>query len=83
MSALPPHPRLLLAQALGVEPETLTDEAAMSNVPNWDSFTHLTFMMALESHFGVRLNDRSIAACKSLAGACRYLSEAGKNWQGR
>ena len=83
MSALPPHPRELLAEALGVEPATIADEAAMSNVPNWDSFTHLTFMMALESHFGVRLHDQSIAACKSLAGACRYLSETGKSWQGQ
>jgi acyl carrier protein len=62
-------------------PESIQDGASMNDVPNWDSFSHLSFMLALEKRFGVALHDESIAACKSLSGACQYLRSAGKQWR--
>ena len=38
----------VVAQALGLEPGRVGEDASMETVPEWDSFGHLNVLMALD-----------------------------------
>ncbi len=40
--------RAVVAQALGLSPESLPENANMETVPEWDSFGHLSVLLALD-----------------------------------
>lgn len=40
--------RSIVAQALGLEPAQLGEDAGMETVPEWDSFGHLNVLVALD-----------------------------------
>jgi acyl carrier protein len=42
--------RALLAEALFLALEDLTDDAALGHTPEWDSLAHTRLIMALEDH---------------------------------
>src|SRR5262245_2082601 len=44
-------PRQLLAEALGCQPEDLTNNARMYDTPGWDSLGHAAVVSALESNY--------------------------------
>ena len=65
----------LLVDALQVEPELVTPEGTVGDLPQWDSLGHMAVMMRLEEHFGVEINGDTIAALISVPEICTYIEE--------
>jgi acyl carrier protein len=59
--------RAVMAQVLRQPAERLGPDAAIGNVPNWDSTAHMRLMLALEDEFGVELNENQMVEMTSLA----------------
>src|SRR5690349_11161175 len=51
----------IVAQVLGVTPESLEDEIGYQSIPEWDSLRHVALMLSLEKAFGIRIDrDRTV-----------------------
>jgi acyl carrier protein len=59
--------RNIMAGILRLPPERIGPDAAIGNVPNWDSTAHLRIMLAVEDAFGVELNENQMVELTSLA----------------
>jgi acyl carrier protein len=59
--------RAIMAGILRVPAERIGPDAAIGNVPNWDSTAHMRIMLALEDEFGVELNESQMVEMTSLA----------------
>ncbi len=59
----------LAAQAFRVPRNELQAGMGAQEIPEWDSFAHLAFVVQLESHFGVRLTPAEIMALRTLRDA--------------
>jgi acyl carrier protein len=57
----------IMAQVLRLPVERVGPDAAIGNVPNWDSTAHMRIMLALEDAFGVELNETQMVEMTSLA----------------
>ena len=64
--ALIPRIQTVLAEALQVPADLVTSELAMGDLPQWDSMGHMEVMMLLEQHFGVEINNDTIANLTSV-----------------
>jgi len=56
----PTDPFEIVAQALGRPRASLTNESAMYRDHGWDSFGHVSVILALERAYGVRIDDAEI-----------------------
>ncbi len=67
--------RAFLSECLqaGAPPEA----ASRDTWPAWDSFAHLSLMLALEQRFGVALTDENVARFSSLAALEALFAERG------
>jgi acyl carrier protein len=65
--------RALLAEALGLAPEALPDDAAFESVEAWDSLAHLRLVLGLEARLGTELEPEAIVAIASLRDVARLL----------
>lgn len=45
--------RAICASVFNIEPAQLGDEASPETIPEWDSLSHLTLVLAVEAEFGV------------------------------
>ncbi|MEA2996827.1 MAG: hypothetical protein QOG74_2376 [Alphaproteobacteria bacterium] len=59
--------RAIMAKNLRLPAERVGPEAAIGNVPNWDSTAHMRIMLALEDEFGIELNESQMVEMTSLA----------------
>src|SRR6478735_3681618 len=59
--------RAMMARILRLPAERIGPDAAIGNVPNWDSTAHMRIMLALEDEFGVELNESQMVEMTSLA----------------
>ena len=59
--------RAIMAQVLRLPVDRVGLDAAIGNVPNWDSTAHMRIMLALEDQFGVELNETEMVEMTSLA----------------
>ena len=59
--------RAIMAQILRLPAERIGADAAIGNIPNWDSTAHMRIMLALEDEFGVELNESQMVEMTSLA----------------
>jgi acyl carrier protein len=59
--------RAIMAQILRLPVERIVPDAAVGNIPNWDSTAHMRIMLALEDEFGVELNESQMVEMTSLA----------------
>ena len=46
----------VIADALGIPAASVTDELGYGTIPEWDSLRHVELMLALEEHWGVRID---------------------------
>lgn len=67
--------KTLIAEALGVDTEMVTDDLAYGDLPEWDSMGHMNVMMALEERFGVEITTETIASLVNIPAVCAYLEE--------
>jgi len=65
----------VLADVLGVDPSSLTEEASPDTVAEWDSLNHLMVVNAVEGEFGVRISIDEAVAMRSVS-AIRGLLHA-------
>lgn len=67
----------VMARVFEMPPEDLPEDAAIDEVPAWDSLRHLELMLALEVEFGVRISTRDMLELLSLEAIEDYLKEQG------
>jgi citrate synthase len=48
--------RRVIATALGVAPERITDDLEFGVLPEWDSLNHVNLMLALETALGTQID---------------------------
>jgi acyl carrier protein len=56
----------ILANAIDVNPEDLNDQSSSDNMPEWDSFAHMTMVAALEEEFKIILTLEEIVEMQNL-----------------
>jgi acyl carrier protein len=59
--------RAVMAQVLRLPVDRIGADAAIGNVPNWDSTAHMRMMLALEDAFGIELDEAHMVEMTSLA----------------
>jgi acyl carrier protein len=59
--------RAVMAQVLRLPVDRVGADAAIGNVPNWDSTAHMRMMLALEDAFGIELDEAHMVEMTSLA----------------
>lgn len=70
-------PRQLLdtiAAALGTPVESLSSESGLNRHPAWDSLGHVQVLLALETHFRIRLADETLDRLTSVSAIAEYLA---------
>lgn len=67
--------KALIAEALGVDTDQVTDDLAYGDLPEWDSMGHMNVMMALEERFGVEITTETIANLVNIPAICAYLED--------
>ncbi|MFQ5671491.1 MAG: acyl carrier protein [Nitrospinales bacterium] len=58
--------RTILAQAIDVDAEELTDESSPDTMPEWDSFAHLNMVASIEQEYGISLTLEEVIEMQSL-----------------
>jgi acyl carrier protein len=64
----------LFAEAIEVEPSTLTPETIIADVPEWNSLGWLTIMSLLDERCGIQLAAAQIRAFKTVQDAIEAVS---------
>jgi acyl carrier protein len=59
--------RAIMARVLRVPADRVGADAAIGNVPNWDSTAHMRMMLALEDEFGIDLDETRMVEMTSFA----------------
>ena len=68
--------RALLADALGLPPDQVPDDAAIGQCPSWDSLGHMRLILALEEALGRDLPPETLLSVTSLPSVARVLADA-------
>lgn len=63
----------LIATALQVPSEQVHPDLAFGDLPQWDSMGHMEVMILLEQHFGIEINNDTIAGLTSISAIQEYL----------
>ncbi|MDC1122017.1 acyl carrier protein [Nitrospinaceae bacterium] len=58
--------REIVAEAIDVNLEELTDQSSPDNMPEWDSFAHMTMVAALEGEFKISLTLEEIMEMQNI-----------------
>lgn len=61
-----PDPYALVAAALECDVATLTPQTGLGLHPSWDSFGHAAVIAALETEYGIEINDETIRRYQSM-----------------
>jgi acyl carrier protein len=69
--------RRVVADVLGVDAATLSDDSNPDTVPSWDSLAHLNLVVALEQEFGVALSPDDVLEMMSMKLITLILRERG------
>lgn len=77
IDALTSKIQAVLVQALEVPSELVTPELAFGDLPQWDSMGHMEVMMRLEEHFGIEINNDTIADLTSISIIRQHILENG------
>jgi acyl carrier protein len=65
----------VLAEALGLDVKKISPDLAFGDLPQWDSMGHMEVMMRLEEHFGVEINNDTIANLTSIPAIRQHLED--------
>lgn len=69
--------RTVVANALGLDPTNLPEDASPQTVAQWTSLNHLVIMAAVEEAFAVTFTMEEMASVQSLTDIRRLLSVMG------
>lgn len=65
--------RALLAEALEVAADNLSEDASVSTTEAWDSLAHIRVIAAIEAHLGSELDSMEILEIESLPDIVKIL----------
>lgn len=68
----------LVADALGLAVEEISDSSSPDTLSEWDSITHLNLVMAIEEAYDVQLTPEDALELNSVKLFSLYLEEKGK-----
>jgi acyl carrier protein len=51
----------IMGAVFGIDPKTISNDASIENVEQWDSLKHISLVIALEQEFGIVFTDKEIA----------------------
>ena len=63
----------LIAEALEVEPGTITAETTIADVPEWNSIGWLTIMSLVDERLNVQINSRSVREFRTAGDVVDYV----------
>jgi acyl carrier protein len=66
---------IILADAISVEPASLSDESSPDNTPEWDSFAHMSMIAAIEQEFKISLTLDEVIAMQTLPKIVEVVSK--------
>ena len=73
--ALTSQIQAVLVEALQVPEELVTPDLAFGDLPQWDSMGHMEVMLRLEEHFGIEINNETIANLTSISAIQKHIKE--------
>ena len=68
--------RACLAEALGIAPDEIADDAAMDNTDKWDSLAHMNLILAVEKTIGREIDPIALVEMSSLRDIAEILDNA-------
>jgi acyl carrier protein len=69
--------RQVVADALQLPAESITDDLAFNGVPSWDSINHISLMLSLEETFGISIPDDDVVELTSVRAIDLYIAQRG------
>ena len=57
----------IMANVFGIEVEEINEMTSVDNCEQWDSFQHMSLIVAIEEEFGLNLNDDEVLRMKDFA----------------
>ena len=57
----------IMANVFGVEVEEINEMTSVDNCEQWDSFQHMSLLVAIEEEFGLNLDDDEVLRMKDFA----------------
>ena len=69
----------MLVEALQVPTELVTPDLTFGDLPQWDSMGHMEVMLRLEEHFGIEINNETIANLTSISAIRQHIVELSDN----
>ncbi len=55
-----------MAKSWQIDPAEIPDEAVLNEFKLWDSLGHVTMLLALESEFGLQLNEDNVQKLRTI-----------------
>ena len=68
----------ILGDLLGDDALVLRPETRRADVPGWDSFNYVNFIVAVEMRFGVKFRVAEVESFENVGAIVRRLQELGK-----
>jgi citrate synthase len=65
----------VIAGTLRISPTKVTDSLAFNAIPEWDSLAHMDLMLALESAYGVSIDEDRMIELLSVDAIRRFLKD--------
>ena len=65
--------KTVILGALKLEDWEITDTTTASEIPGWDSLSHINVILAVEKHFGLRFKGAEALRLKNLADLQRLV----------
>lgn len=67
----------VIAGTFRISPTRVTDALAFNGIPEWDSLAHMDLMLALESAYGVSIDEDLMIELTSVGAIRRFLKDGG------
>jgi acyl carrier protein len=68
----------ILGDLLGEDALVLRSDTRRADVPGWDSFNYVNFIVAVEMRFGVKFKVAEVESFENVGAIVRRLQELGK-----
>jgi acyl carrier protein len=65
--------KTVILRALKLGEWDITDETAASEVPGWDSLSHINVVLAVEKYFGIRFKGAEVLRLKNVGDLQRLV----------
>ncbi len=64
-----------MAKAWQIDPAEIPDEAVLNEFKLWDSLGHVTMLLALESEFGLKLDEENVQKLRTIPAIIEALDK--------